>query len=102
MRVRRVWITVRNIIEKLKFQWILKIYTVQCTLNSMYWWGGGKVIYNWNVNELWLSLHPISEYKYKNWFFPIFKCRVVGMRSGKDIEDKVNTKRKAKVVATVW
>ena len=31
-----------------------------------------KVIYHWNVNDIWLSLHPINKYALNFQFLPIF------------------------------
>ena len=34
--------------------------------------GGVKVIYHWNVNDIWVSLRPISKYLLNFQFSPIF------------------------------
>ena len=39
---------------------------------NIYSWGGVKVIYRWNLSDIWVSLHPMSKYSLKFQFSPIF------------------------------
>ena len=41
-------------------------------------WGEVKVIYNWIVNEIWLSLHSINKYSLKFKFSSIFSNSACG------------------------
>ena len=41
-------------------------------------WGGVNVIHRWNVNDIWLSLHPFNKFSLMFKFSPIFfnQCKI--------------------------